>query len=472
MDITPRGRDRTQWNRDWEKRSKSLKAQKVFDWVGRLLQDRTSVSRASLQQLKDEVMREQQRAERSISMLFGLGSIRGTWLLLPEPERRRHVDAGLEGACIKSSLLQDGRALCPDITAKAMLKSGGQTYLDYLTRFLELKEAADSTQPFVFPCPWWDSAADARPKPLSTRDNLVFTIGTFHRTFFICTFILDSVKSVLRDMVEGNSAMDSISELAQKDRATASFMAHALTLVVSERAVKCENCKKEPDDESADSKFSVCGTCKTKLKIGVHYCSRQCQKEDWPKHKHTCGIKPPASKRVNLDLADNEACSGMREFIEDMSTLGTTGERPLQDPNHPPALQRQIALVEQYPGIDYFLIDSGGQTIPFIVQDPIASKFFRISRRGAMSGSMVEGSLAVGQYMIRLMSDKPRLDRSTILKQLKAEWGDDYERKLVEFDRQTERQHGSGLSMIETMSAGMDTLFPHILSTFEARKKR
>jgi len=200
LDITPRTRDRTQWNRDWEKRTKSLKAQKVFDWVGRLLQDRTSMSRASLQQLKDEVMREQQRAERNIRMLFGLGTIRGTWLLLPESERRRHVDAGLEGACTKSSLHQDGRALCPDITAKAMLKSGGQAFLDYLTRFLELKETVDSTQPFVFPCPWWDSAADARPKPLSARDNLILGIGTFHRTFFICMYLDRAMLSTLCDM--------------------------------------------------------------------------------------------------------------------------------------------------------------------------------------------------------------------------------------------------------------------------------
>jgi len=53
----------------------------------------------------------------------------------------------------------------------------------------------------------------------------------------------------------------------------------------------CNNCHKE---ESND-KFKVCGDC-----LKVKYCSKECQKKDWIKHKNNCKGNLNASGSIRI----------------------------------------------------------------------------------------------------------------------------------------------------------------------------
>jgi hypothetical protein len=44
----------------------------------------------------------------------------------------------------------------------------------------------------------------------------------------------------------------------------------------------CRPCGKNPT-QNPEIKFKRCGTCQT-----VYYCSRECQRNDWKKHKEIC----------------------------------------------------------------------------------------------------------------------------------------------------------------------------------------
>ena len=50
----------------------------------------------------------------------------------------------------------------------------------------------------------------------------------------------------------------------------------------------CENCGKH---EHGDVKHMKCSRCKLR-----YYCSRECQKQDWPNHKQMCKKVEPADK--------------------------------------------------------------------------------------------------------------------------------------------------------------------------------
>jgi len=43
---------------------------------------------------------------------------------------------------------------------------------------------------------------------------------------------------------------------------------------------QCNGCKKQ---ETQQNQFQRCGKCKK-----VYYCSKECQRRDWPNHKKTC----------------------------------------------------------------------------------------------------------------------------------------------------------------------------------------
>ena len=63
---------------------------------------------------------------------------------------------------------------------------------------------------------------------------------------------------------------------------------------------KCANCKK------FGFKFKKCSACQS-----VYYCSRECQKSDWKKHKKVCK-KATKKRKRQLCLPTYRYCAGQR----------------------------------------------------------------------------------------------------------------------------------------------------------------
>jgi len=106
------------------------------------------------------------------------------------------------------------------------------------------------------------------------------------------SFPLDHMQSISQKILEseqGNFFLKLISELSEKDKSkianSSKFrdpkckfgpLGYAPFLL----AVRCANCRKT---EKKSKEFRKCSRCKM-----VHYCSKSCQKEDWPNHKKIC----------------------------------------------------------------------------------------------------------------------------------------------------------------------------------------
>ena len=68
--------------------------------------------------------------------------------------------------------------------------------------------------------------------------------------------------------------------------------AYASVLNDEERGKRCDFCFRSPDRSLLAGPLGACAKCKF-----VHYCSKECQKGDWPAHKTEC-------KRI-LSLPEN-----------------------------------------------------------------------------------------------------------------------------------------------------------------------
>ena len=73
------------------------------------------------------------------------------------------------------------------------------------------------------------------------------------------------------------------------DRASAEFDRIMDMTATKEITPRCARCGKQKGDSGA-AKLAVCGRCKL-----VRYCSRKCQREDWPEHKKVC--RPASSNK-------------------------------------------------------------------------------------------------------------------------------------------------------------------------------
>ncbi|GFH61355.1 hypothetical protein CTEN210_17831 [Chaetoceros tenuissimus] len=87
-------------------------------------------------------------------------------------------------------------------------------------------------------------------------------------------------------------------------------------LQLCKEATVCPNCFKSGDD--IGSKLSACSKCNS-----AYYCSRECQVEDWPKHKRMCKNNCQASKRLetSLDSRGNNIKNLFLKWIAEPSSL-------------------------------------------------------------------------------------------------------------------------------------------------------
>merc|ERR1712098_443921 len=100
--------------------------------------------------------------------------------------------------------------------------------------------------------------------------------------------ILQSISQIILESDQGEFFLKMVSDLPEKSSLIASeselefIKTH--TLWGKNRAlVSCANCR---TSEKSEKQFQKCSRCRS-----VFYCSKACQKSDWPNHKQICKIR-------------------------------------------------------------------------------------------------------------------------------------------------------------------------------------
>ncbi|KAG1812917.1 uncharacterized protein BJ212DRAFT_439583 [Suillus subaureus] len=436
FNISDVKQDALKWNKEWEAAIASSTAADVLKEISHFLDD-SFFTPDDIEFFHQDLRRVQDHVAEILRSLFNEGHFDTIWLLLNAAEQRRHILEGLKGASEAPTLWgQDCRALCPEVTVSNFLTQGGKSFVDFLTRVLEISES--STKPAFLPNswweqasnlpnPWWGQASDVSPrKQVSQSTKVLFEVATINRNKFIAHFVMSSALSIVGDITNRSEGMKGALHIMEN---TEGYIARSLagvkTTLRDKPLIRCENCTKTPEDIGQGVRFMVCSVCKTKLKFEVHYCSQSCQKQDWSLHKQACG-KKPVSKGLSGTKGDSLWAFGDSNPAVDMirnlgkkkghhlTSLRDVGVNPCKG-KRSPAAERQAEMLEADRNVDYFLFTASGETVRFVIDDPGAKMVFRINRGVIMMQTGDTGLDAMGEYMLKVMSGYPGLSRDIIL---------------------------------------------------------
>ncbi|KAF7351934.1 MYND-type domain-containing protein [Mycena venus] len=187
----------------------------------------------------------------------------------------------------------------------------------------------------------------------------------------------------------------------------------------------CEGCG---DREGNGARFSVCKICNENVSRQVAYCSRICQKSDWPNHKKVCG------KELTPGVVRNATCSTEASPIE---VFFLTQMGPARDGyTRSQALLRQMQFLEAVPFCSYVFFSPTG---PRRFKSPvfITHLVFRLAVQTAMAtgderciaailGTIPEVQDAPGGFVDQLIEEygKARVSVAMVAMQARVDMND------------------------------------------------
>jgi hypothetical protein len=196
---------------------------------------------------------------------------------------------------------------------------------------------------------------------------------------------------------------------------------------------------------------------------------RECQKDDWRNHKRHCG-KEKVSKRLKGTVNDPfwkypDVSDSLRHVPinkNDTISINSMGLPPPEPPYpYSQALQRQIGLITSDKDADYFLFDEVQRPIRFALPEGYIKLAFRTMRSNALSTCEKKGVQAIGEYLLKTMSDHPGLSRERILGQLSSEYGEETAGKIADFEKMAVRNgYEPGATFLEKVSRGLTSAVP------------
>ncbi|KAF9236271.1 hypothetical protein BU15DRAFT_50228 [Melanogaster broomeanus] len=468
--VTPIEDNRVKWNSDWERGLKSFKtAREVIECFKDQFQDGPNAKDLStIEELAEMICKPQTVAAESVKQILDLGHLDTIWMLLGLSEQKRHVLQGLEYACkTMSGLGQECRAYCPELTVTHMVSQNGQAFINFITTYHELAQAAQPGKVFHFPSAWWDDVTNDAENPISPKTRWIYDLTTLLRNEFIATFTCGILLSISSDIAHGSKGMNPVVNLMENtDGYFSRAVAKAKANFREKPLIRCENCTKTPEEIGPDTRFMVCSVCRSKLAFTIHYCSPECQKADWKTHKRNCGKKRvskglPGTAGDSIWMHKDPFVDFVRELPKNVGASETIRAIGIGPPKYPrsQALQLQVSMLEKDKDADYFIFNAKGEPVRFAIDDAWIKMNFRTTRRTAMSEPGMLGVDAIAEYMIKVMSTSPGLSRDILLDQLAAEYGTDIRQKLVVFEKRTKAQ-GKGPTFLESYSDNLRKIMP------------
>lgn len=400
------------WDLDWEKVFKILKdPMKVYRL---LLQGRPMLGEMDKEAIDTycAALREAQKTAFVCARCFRAPEFKldKLWQLWDDDKRLQHMFAGLEFACESSPLSQDARVLCPEVSISHLLRDRGEAFVDLVRKFItSAGQTPPYALPFPFPDPWWQQLAREFPKPQPEA----YIAMTLIRQEFIANFITGVYVSVedVYDKCNSDAIMDAIKDVRR------CYLDYALEDLRDRgghhRLPRCKNCHRSAAGLEARTKLLECRPCKENMNVSVYYCSKGCQREDWPLHKGDCG-------RTSLCISDLPAIGSEVDEFPLPGAFYDDRDRFLQDRSA--AFKRLVLYLDQSPDADYVLFTSDDKPVDVIIDDSKVKYRFRLWRARVLHGVPFSVPMPA-EHLIKHYATKPGLSRSLILEQLEKEHG-------------------------------------------------
>ncbi|KAJ7915786.1 hypothetical protein B0H13DRAFT_2270214 [Mycena leptocephala] len=267
----------------------------------------------------------------SITSILGPNSC---WKTLTPAEREAHMLEGLLRTCLRlPDQMPNNRMYTCDITLESLETDKGQGFLNLLKKYVP-----DDTEgaPTSYLHPGWTKETIERLENAGHVAGAQIWIAM--RDSFLVSFLYNTVSSFV-----------GIPRVIKDDENEQTPM-HWGTRI-------CEGCG---DREKSGARFSVCKNCNDNIPRKVFYCSRTCQKSDWPNHKKVCG------KALTPAVVQNATSSTEPPSIE---VFFLTQMGPARDGyTRSQALLRQMQFLEAVPFCSYVFFSPTG---PRRIKSPV-----------------------------------------------------------------------------------------------------
>jgi hypothetical protein len=201
---------------------------------------------------------------------------------MKDEQIKGHYFNGLKEACAQSSLQEDARALCPEITTNMVTKRLGFKF--FLTGFCVGVSQAGGGNLALLHSDWWNATVKM-PEPWPADIKFAFAQLTLQRNEFISEssipglphltsdhlvagFVLHSLVSIVREL----NFTSPIANLL-KSEGFFSSSAWSYTSAIA-TPIRCTYCTGSSEELGKKLKFMICTRCKAKANKNVCYCSR------------------------------------------------------------------------------------------------------------------------------------------------------------------------------------------------------
>ncbi|RDB28331.1 hypothetical protein Hypma_001527 [Hypsizygus marmoreus] len=308
----------------------------------------------------------------------------GQWLAATPTVRRNHHLEGHIRVAIAG--FESFRELCGDITLASLERNSGKGFLELLGVYILNDLSTLPTTPVTFPYNGMSQGI-----PLSSDIDIWHALAVLDRNMYICFFLdytLNSWANAPRPRPKALSKTSASEDLDPQ-------MMKIIKSTVGRSSFK---------------------EAKQEL--------RQCQKDDWPRHKQVCGKKMTPQTARNIAIAPQKNASENLDISQLQIGLAIGGYK------RSPALVSQAYLLNLHPDIDYFVTDSSGEFNKMTMKDaPSIQKPLRAVRDKAMTTGDRTVVAVLGEFLV-VMGIKTRLNsgdkltRESVMNQLVLEYGE------------------------------------------------
>ncbi|KAJ7045204.1 hypothetical protein C8F04DRAFT_1068045 [Mycena alexandri] len=473
--ITPFKEDRIKWNQDWEEDiawSLRTPGARPIDLLRELyVHLATEESEAEMQHMLafhretyGQLCQSLPSLAHAVAVSFATNDFRKKWLAAQPSVRQEHILEALGRSCGEDDDSDFFRWLCDELTLPFLQKGGGQGFLDLLKHFTLDDYSLTPKEPiYLESSHWYLADPAAEPKAAYELADAEFNL---ERSYLIARTLYETLRSFLGISNEATKPFPRKRDVAKSGlpKVLRKFLAHepaAMKRIRKQsrgynthpRVSLCENCGilESPGGE----RFMRCKACTEKVSRQIYYCSRECQRKDWKRHKIICG------KPVTVSESHESAIPSPRPVPRASSTPELIGP-PINGFKRSPALVYQVNLLNQNVSdeIDYLLITRTKRVFRFKIEDPGEKRAFRRFRDAALGTGDQQAVAAMGEFLVKGPGGAAGLlggcalggpvvqlgmERQDAFDQLTREFGFDVESAVSAL----ERKRGDGLTWVE-----------------------